>query len=403
MQHTQSRPHLSRGLVWFMAIASGATVANLYYNQPLLNVIGQELHTPARELGLLPTLTQIGYALGMLFIVPLGDSIERRRLTVVCTVLVTLALLGVAAAPSFGLIALMSLVVGLTTVVPQLLIPFAANLAAPEERGSVVGLVMSGLLIGILLSRTLAGLAGAQFGWRAVFYGGAAVMVVFAVLLQLWLPKYPPEHTIGYGELLKSLVVLAREEFSLRLHSFLGAMTFGAFSAFWGTLSLYLAFLPQHYGPRVAGLFGLVGVAGAAIAPLVGRYADKRGDKRMNAAGIAVLIASFVLMYPLGRWLWGMAICVVLLDMGAQANHITNQTRIYALRPNARSRVNTVYMCTYFVGGALGAGLGGWAWNVWHWAGVCTVGALMSTAALVALLWSERMNKLSTPVGEPAA
>lgn len=382
--HTR-RVRLGYGLVWLMAAASGLTAANLYYNQPLLGDIGRELGGLGSGLGWVPTLTQVGYAAGMLLIVPLGDSLERRRVIVTMTGLVSLALVGVALAPSLGWMVAASFAVGITTLVPQLLVPFAAHLAPAAERGRVVGTVMSGLLIGILLSRTAAGFVGTHLGWRAIFWIGAALMLVLAVVLRLALPAQPAVAEMSYGALLRSLGGLVREEPLLRLHSLLGALTFGAFGAFWATLALYLQSLPEHYSPQTAGLFGVVGVVGAAAAPLVGRYADVRGDRKINLLAISVLLGSFIVLALLGRWLWGIALCVILLDLGAQANHISNQTRVFALRPEARSRLNTVYMVSYFVGGAAGSWLGTSAWVRFGWAGVCGVGAGLSLVGLVVL------------------
>jgi predicted MFS family arabinose efflux permease len=330
-------------------------------------------------------MTQVGYAAGMLLIVPLGDSHERRRVITLMTGLVSLAMLGAALAQNLGWMVAASFAVGITSVVPQLLVPFAAHLAPAAERGRVVGTVMSGLLVGILLSRTAAGFIGTHLGWRTMFWIGAGLMLVLAVVLRLALPAQPPVAHMPYPALLRSLGGIVREEPVLRLHSLLGALTFGGFGAFWATLALYLQSLPEHYGPQAAGLFGAVGVAGAAAAPLVGRYADKQGDRKVNALAIGVLLASFVVLGLLGQWLWGIALGVILLDLGAQSNHISNQTRVFALRPEARSRFNTVYMVTYFVGGASGSWLGTAAWARFGWLGVCLVGGSLSLAALIAL------------------
>ncbi|MFL5350820.1 MAG: MFS transporter [Hyalangium sp.] len=383
-QHSEP-VHLSSGLVWLMAAASGVAAANLYYNQPLLGDIGRELGATGSGLGWVPTMTQVGYAAGMLLIVPLGDSHERRRVIVLMSFLSCLAMVGAALASSLSWMVAASFAVGITTVIPQLLVPFAAHLAPAAERGRVVGTVMSGLLIGILLSRTAAGFVGTHLGWRAMFWMGAALMLLMMGVLRLALPSQPPAAHMSYPELLRSLVGLVRDEPVLRLHSLLGALTFGAFGAFWATLALYLQSLPEHYGAQTAGLFGAVGVAGAAAAPLVGRYADKRGDRKVNAFAVGVLLSSFVVLGLLGRWLWGIALGVILLDLGAQANHISNQTRVFALRPEARSRLNTVYMVSYFVGGAAGSWLGTAAWARFGWMGVCAVGAGLSLVALISL------------------
>ncbi|GMU05147.1 MFS transporter [Corallococcus caeni] len=381
---------LRPSLVWLMAVAGAVTVANLYYNQPLLGDIGRALGADGSALGLVPTLTQVGYAVGMLFLVPLGDSLERREVILVLCGCVAVALVTAGLAPNLNVLVAASFAIGVTTVVPQLLIPFAAQLAAPSERGRVVGTVMSGLLIGILLSRTAAGFVGTHLGWRTMFFVAAGLMVVMGVVLRFTLPAQPPVAAMPYPQLMRSLIHLARTEPVLRLHALLGGLTFGAFSAFWATLALYLRSMPGHYDAQVAGLFGVVGVAGAVIAPLVGRSADRGAGRRINALAIAVLLASFVVLWLLGHSLWGIALGVVLLDLGAQANQIANQARVYSLRPDARSRLNTLYMVTYFVGGAAGAWAGMAAWTRAGWPGVCAVGAGMSLTALVAVLWGSR-------------
>ncbi|WP_199729122.1 MFS transporter [Corallococcus sp. CA053C] len=380
-----------------MAVAGAFTVANLYYNQPLLGDIGRTLGASGSALGLVPMLTQVGYAVGILFLVPLGDSLERRRVILVLCGCVGVALVATALAPDLRVMVAASFALGVTTVIPQLLIPFAAQLAEPSRRGRVVGTVMSGLLIGILLSRTVAGFVGTHLGWRTMFWTAAGLMVVLGIVLRFTLPAQPPLASMPYPALMRSLIHLARTEPVLRLHAFLGALSFGAFSAFWATLALYLQSLPGHYDAQVAGLFGVVGVAGAAIAPIVGRHADQRGDRRLNALAIAVLLASFGVLWLWGHTLWGIALGVVLLDLGAQANQITNQARVYALRPDARSRLNTLYMVTYFVGGASGAWAGTAAWTRAGWPGVCAVGAAMSLTALVTVLWSSRRVPTRAP------
>ena len=373
-------------VVWGMAVASGATVANLYYNQPLLPEIARTFGVPDRAIGLIPTLTQVGYGAGMLLVVPLGDSHERRRLVLLRTGLVTLALVGAAAAPSLPVLALASAAIGVTTCVPQILVPYAATLAAPEERGRAVGIVTSGLLFGVLLSRTLAGLIGEELGWRAVYLVAAGAMVLLGIVLRLELPPSEPVAPMPYRTLLRSLRALIREEPELRLHALLGGMTFAALTAFWATLALFLRDLPPHYGPRTAGLFGVIGVAGALAAPLVGRAADARSDRRINAIAIAAMLIGFAVLAVAGGHLVGIAVGVVLLDFGAQANHISNQTRIFALREEARSRVNTIYMVTYFAGGALGAYGGTLAYTAWGWLGVCALAAAICAAGLVVVL-----------------
>jgi predicted MFS family arabinose efflux permease len=281
---------------------------------------------------------------------------------------------------------LASVAIGVTTCVPQILVPYAATLAAPGERGRAVGIVTSGLLFGVLLSRTFAGLIGEALGWRAVYLFAAGVMVLLGIVLRLELPPSEPAAPMPYRALLRSLRALVREEPELRLRALLGAVTFAALTAFWATLALYLRDLPPHYGPRTAGLFGVVGVTGALAAPLVGRAAGARSDRRINAMAIAAMLIGFAVLAASSGHLLGIAASVVLLDFGAQANHISNQTRIFALREEARSRVNTIYMVAYFAGGAFGAYTGALGYSTWGWIGVCALGAAICAGGLAMVL-----------------
>ncbi len=373
----------SAWLVALLAVAAGATVANLYYNQPLLEAMAGSFGVSQATVGVIPMLSQLGYGLGMLGLVPLGDRMERRRLIVGMTAASGVVLLGVAAAPSFAWLSALSLLLGLASMVPQAIIPYAAGAAKPTERGRVVGSVMSGLLIGILLSRTVSGLLGARFGWRAVYFMAAGLMFLMAVVLRLRIPAQHPEKRVPWEELYRSIASLVRREPVLRQHAVLGALTFGAFSVFWSTLAFHLAALPAHYGSAVTGAFGVVGVVGALAAPLVGRFADRRDPRIINGAAIATVAASFGVLALAGASLLGIAVGVILLDVGAQANHISNQTRIFALDPALRNRLNTVYMVSYFAGGAAGSWLGASAFARFGWGGVCATGAALGVVALV--------------------
>jgi predicted MFS family arabinose efflux permease len=370
-------------LVALLAVAAGTTVADLYYNQPLLPVMAASFGVGERAVGAIPVLTQLGYGLGMVLLVPLGDRYERRRVIVGMTSLAAGSLLAAAAAPSLVWLSAASLLVGLTSMVPQAIVPYAASAAAPTERGRVVGTVMSGLLVGVLLSRTVAGLLGARFGWRGVYVLAAALLVVLALALRALLPPQAPERRLGWGELYRSILHLVRHEPALRQHSVLGAVSFACFSVFWSTLAFHLQALPEHYGSGVAGAFGLVGVAGALAAPLVGRFADRRDPRVLNGAALALVAASFAVLGLAARSLIGLAAGVILLDLGAQANHISNQARIFGLDPAARSRLNTVYMSSYFAGGAFGSWLGTTAYARLGWAGVCTAGGLLGLFGLL--------------------
>ena len=373
-----------RGLLWILAVAAGVTVANLYYCQPLLAMMGATFHASAQGIGLVAMLTQAGYAAGMLFIIPLGDSAERRRLIVLAAGASTLALLGVALAPSLTALWIASFALGLTTAVPQLAVPYAAALVPAADRGRSVGRVMSGLLIGILLSRTASGFIGAHLGWRAMFFLAAAAMAVFTAVLRLALPVQQPLQRIRYAELLRSLPLLLRREPLLRRHGVIGALALAAFSAFWTTLVFLLGSPPYHYGAAAAGLFGVVGVAGALVAPLAGKIADRHGTRIVNLLALTCVLLSWVVFAFFWRWLVGIAVGVLLLDLGVQANHVSNQTRVLGLSSEGRNRLNAVYMVMYFTGAAAGSFLGASAWSAFGWAGVSGLGLALSLLALAA-------------------
>jgi predicted MFS family arabinose efflux permease len=354
-----------------MAAACGITVANIYYNQPLLAQIGA---TFARDASYLPMFTQLGTGCGMFLFVPLGDILERRRLIVLVCLAIAAASVLVAIAPSLGFLTSASALVGLTSVVPHLILPFAAQISRSEERGRVVGTVLGGLLIGILLARTASGFVGAAFGWRSVYWMATALTVTVAAVLQKQLPHSAPAIEMKYPELVRSIAALVVQQPLLREAALIGGLLFGSFSAFWATLIYHLAAAPFHYGARTAGLFGLVGAAGALVAPAAGRITDRKSPRFTVGMGIFTTVVSW-----LGFWLWGGSLAglvagVVLLDIGVQSGHVANQTRIYNLIPEARSRLNTVYMVTYFAGGALGSALGAYGWGVGGWNGVCAAG-----------------------------
>jgi len=393
------------GLVALLAVAAAATVANLYYVQPLLPEVARTFGATPRAIGWVPVLTQVGYAIGLFLFIPLGDAVERRRLILALVAASAAALAATALARGPASLAAASFLVGFFTVVPHGAVPLAAHHATPGERGRVIGLVMGGVLVGILLARTVSGFVGGAFGWRAVYGLAAAVMVALGVALWRLLPESPPVAAHRYPALLASLWTLLRDEAELRETSLIGAMVFGAFSAFWTTLAFFLEGPPYHAGAEAAGLFGLVGAAGALAAPVVGRLADRRGPRFATGVALLVALASFGLLAALGTVLAGLVAGVVLLDVGVQSAHVSNLARVHALDPAARSRRNTVYMVAYFVGGALGTGLGVRAWARAGWAGVSIAGAGFVLAALAA--WGAGARRLSgarprTPGGAPS-
>ncbi len=372
-------------LVRFLALAAGITVANLYYSQPLLSLMATSFHLSPAGITLMPMVTQIGYALGLLLLLPLGDSHERKHLIVSTTLALSVALVAVAAASSVAFLMVASLVLGAVTIIPQLLVPFAATLAPPARRGRVVGTVMSGLLIGIILSRSISGAASAYVTWRSIYLGAAVANLALGVALASLLPKQMPSERLSYPDLLRSLTGLVWDEPVLRRHMAVGAFGFAAFSIFWTTLIFHAARLAPDHAARLVGVFGLFGVAGALAAPIAGHLSDRIVATWVNGLSLLMVLMGFGVLWRGAHSLALLALGVVLLDAGVQASHISNQTRIYNLHPDKRSRLNAAYMTAYFIGGASGSAVGGLVWSRLHWAGVCAGGALFALCALVSL------------------
>lgn len=377
---------LNRFLILTMAAASGITVANLYYIQPLLAKIASSFHVPQVDVGFAATLTQIGYALGMLTILPLADIREKKTLIIQMLGCSVLALLFMANSRNSTALCIASFTVGFTSVVPQLIVPLAAQLAKPEERGKIIGTVMSGVLIGILVSRTFSGLIGQYLGWPAVYFIAAGMMVLLGVFLKIQLPVCRPATRMKYSELFRSMVSLTKDLPVLRESSVNGAMMFAAFSVFWTTLSFLLAGPHYGLGSDAAGLFGLVGVVGASAAPVVGRMADNRSPRFAIGLGMTAVALSYLSFLLFGFQLAGLIIGVILLDLGVQSCQISNQARIHSISDEARNRINTVYMVSYFIGGALGSFLGSFSYSHLGWTGVCIVGFLTLLGAIAAQL-----------------
>jgi predicted MFS family arabinose efflux permease len=377
------RPGLPASVILLLTVVAAFTVANLWYNQPLLPDIARTFHASEGQAGVVAVLTQIGYAVGLLCFVPLGDAVDARRLMLTLLGGVTVALLAAAYAPSLGLLAAAGFAIGLFTVVPQVAIPMAAALSPPEHRGRVVGQIVGGLLVGVLGARVLAGFVGAAFGWRRMFILAAAMMLVTAIAVRLWLPTRHPSTTLSYPQLMRSLIPIARTEPVIRDAALLGALTFGSFSAFWTTLAFRLEAPPLHYGSRVAGLFGLLGIAGAATAPIAGYFADKRSPRQTVGYALFAVAISWIVLALAGHTLWGIAVGVVILDAGVQAAQVSNQARVYSLDAKLYSRLNTIYMTSYFAGGALGSALASAAWDFFGWRGVCAVGMALIVAAIL--------------------
>jgi len=361
----------------FLGAACAVGVGSIYYNQPLLAVMGTTFGRDARAMEFVAVATQLGYAAGILCFVPLGDVAERRALMMRMYAAVSVALLLAAFAQGLLWMIVASVLIGLMASVTHIALPMAPDLVSHERRGKAIGTVMTGLLLGVLLARTFAGWIEGLHGWRTVFVIAAAMNLAFVPIMYRAMPKMPPRETLTYRQAMQSLWTLFRKEPLLREAGILGALSFACFSCFWTTLAYMLE---SHYrmGPGVAGTFGIVGAGGALVAPLAGWLSDKRGSRFVVTVAGATLTASFGWLWWTERWhvstaghMTAMVVGVLALDIGQQMMQVGNQTRIFGLGAQVRSRLNTIYMVMYFTGGAAGSALAGFAWSRWGWDGVC--------------------------------
>lgn len=377
--------HLSFSLMLLMALATGLAVASNYYVQPLLHSLMQQFGLSSASAAWLVTTAQFGYALGLLLLVPLGDLFDRRRLVIGMNLLTVAGLLLIAFSPSTLWLFIGAAVTGLCSIGAQILVPFAASLASETQRGRVIGILMSGLLLGILLARTVAGLLAGFGDWRLVYVVAAIALLSVSLILALRLPREARKPSVRYRSLLRSVYQLFQQEPQLRLRAFFGAMAFACFSVLWTALAFLLSSPPYGYGEAVIGLFGLLGVAGVMAANWAGRMSDTGHSTRATSIFLAVLCASWL---PLGfaqHSLFALIIGILLLDLAVQGVHISNQGLIYAIRPESRSRMTSAYMTSYFSGGAIGSLSCGWVYQHSGWLGVVGLGA--GFALLAMLVW----------------
>lgn len=377
---TPITPGIRKIPLFAMAMASGIAVANIYYNQPMLGIIEADFPNDSLT-SFVPTATQLGYAVGLFFLLPLGDIFERRKLIVGQFVILAFALVFAAMAPTALGLVIASLIVGACSTVAQQIVPFAAALAVPEKRGATIGTVMAGVLSGILFSRTLSGFVGEHAGWREMFWIGVPLALLAGVLMFFTLPNHRNTSHMRYSTALRSLADIWKTHHALRIAAMTQAALFGAFTAFWTILALYLQTPQFGMGADIAGLFGIVGAVGVFAAPYAGRIADSKGPRFVVLVGAVLTLISWAIF---GLWssILALVIGVIVLDFGIQSALVSNQHIIYALDPEARSRLNTLFMTAMFLGGAAGAALSTWAWKHGGWFDVSLLGGMLAVIAL---------------------
>ncbi|MDN0085694.1 MFS transporter [Crenobacter sp. SG2305] len=385
---------LPRSLILLMAMGAGLSVAALYYSQPMLGVLAGDIGASGRATGLVPTLTQLGYALGILLLAPLGDRHDRRTIMLIKAGLLILALLLAGLSPSLALLLPASLLIGLTATLAQDIVPAAATLAPEAQRGKVVGTIMTGLLTGILLSRVISGLVAEQLGWRAMFFIAAATILLTGLAIHRFLPRFQPSTALPYHALLGSLFTLWRKHGDLRRAAIAQGLLSVGFSAFWSTLAIMLHDAPFHLGSAVSGGFGLAGAAGALVAPLAGHLADRKGPEVVTRAGAGLAALAFALLSLAPAWsiavqLILLGIGAVLFDLGVQASLIAHQSVIYRIDPAARSRLNAVLFVCMFIGMSAGSVSGSILLASYGWIGVTALATITSLMALAVRCWKQ--------------
>lgn len=381
---------LPASILWTLAIVAGISVANLYYNQPLLNMIRHELGVSEFKTNLIAMVTQIGYAIGLLFIVPLGDLYQRKKIILTNFILLIFSLLTIALAKDINLILIASFVTGVCSMIPQIFIPIASQFSRPENKGRNVGIVISGLLTGILASRVVSGFIGELFGWREMYFIAAGMMLVCAIIVLKVLPDIQPNFKGKYSGLMKSLLTLLKEFPQLGIYSVRAALNFGSFLAMWSCLAFKMGQAPFFANSNVIGLLGLCGIAGALTASFVGKYVKRVGVRRFNFIGCGLILLAWLLLFTGENIYIGIIAGIIIIDIGMQCIQLSNQTSVFYLCPQASNRINTIFMTTYFIGGSLGTFLAGtfWHWHGWH--GVILIGAILTGTSLLITIFYKK-------------
>jgi len=380
-------------VLWVLTIVAGVSVANLYYNQPLLNMIRIELGVTEFQANLISMITQIGYAVGLFFIVPLGDLIKRRNIVLINFILLIISLIIIGLSQSILVLLIASFVTGVCSIVPQIFVPIAAQYSIPKNKGRNIGIIISGLLTGILASRVFSGLVGEYLGWRAVFFIAAIFMVISTIVILMVLPETKPTFKGNYKNLMRSIVSLMAKYPHLLVYSSRAALAFGSFLAMWSTLAFKMRLAPFHAGSNIVGILGLCGIAGALSASFIGKYVKQVGVRRFNIVGcIFMLVAWSMLVLGENSYLT-IIFGIILLDVGMQCMQLSNQTSVFEIAPDASSRINTIFMTTYFIGGSFGTLLAGIAWKINQWHGVAFSSMILILCSLTITLVEKKHQK----------
>lgn len=372
-------------MMWMMAVMAGVSVANLYYCQPLLNMIRHDIQLSEFQVNLMPVCTQVGYALGLLTIIPMGDLYNRRKTMMVCALILTTSLLCISTASNIYILLVASFVTGFFSVIPQMFMPFALLYSRPEEKENKVGMILSGLLTGILGSRVASGYIGHLLGWRSVYIIAAVVLVAMAGLVYSNFPDVKPTYKGRYIQLLKSIRTLAVKYPRSLLYSVRSGFAFGSFLGLWGCLAFRMKEAPFFVGSDVVGLLGICGIAGALTASNVGKYIPRFGIERINALGLMLQLLAWGILGLFHNSYAGIILSIVIIDIGMQCIQLCNQSATMKLCPEASSRMNTIYMVTYFIGGSLGTFFAGTFWSLYGWMGTVASGILMLVFSVLSI------------------
>jgi len=374
---------LSKGQLLLMSSAVAATAANLFYSQPILPQIGQDLSLTSDQLGAVLASGQIGYAAALLFLSPLGDTMPRKSIITILSILLVASSLLASNSANFYVLISACFMVGLSANITQQLIPFAASLSTPESKAKVIGTIMTGLTVGILLSRTISGFVGEQLGWRAVFLMSALLASIFGLLLFSFLPKNVPENKIPYFKLVTSMGRLIVKHATLRQAALTGGFWFAAFNALWATLALHVHEAPFGYNAQQAGLFGIVALAGVFGAKIAGAWNHKVGSRNMINIALVLIAVGFLISGMFGESLIGLIVGIILIDLGVFIAQVSNQVRVFSIDPAAQSRINAVYMLGYYIGAALGSYIGVMIFDMYGWYGVAVFSCAMILLSFV--------------------